>query len=213
MHADSLPESIITRVNDLHKKCPDNEYAAWNKIMIDVKYNEDTLNVKTINDTQGKINALYNGRIPQRMNDALNLEYQFKVIEAVDTLDANIPNPGLVASMERIKKIFNIEAASADNALKLATIFQKHGDLVFAKKLLEPFITDEKVNKELLFTYIAIAAHDPNEIFGRNFRLAMQKAKDADQDRYCKLFGSPYLTFQVLDNPAVKKTFCETCPQ
>jgi len=212
LNADSIPESIKTRVNDLHKKCPDNDFAAWNKIMIDVK-SEDTIRVRTVNETQGQINALYNGRIPQRMNDVLNLEYQFKVIDAMDTLDANTPNPGLQAAMERIKKIFNIEAASAENSLKLATIFQKHGDLAFAQKLLEPFISDEKVNKELLFTYIAIAAHDPNEIFGRNFRLAMAKAKEADQERYCKLFGSPYLTFQVLDNPAVKKTFCETCGQ
>ena len=210
MNADSLPQTVVTRINDLHKKCPENEFAAWNKIMVDLK-TQDSISVRSINETQGKINALYNGRIPQRVNDALNLEYQFEVIEALDTLDANMPNPGLAASMERIKKIFNIESASQENSLKLATIFQHHGDLNYAKKLLEPFITDEKVSEELLFTYIAIAAHDPNEIFGRNFRLAMQKAKDADQDRYCKLFGTPYLTFQVMDNPSVTKTFCETC--
>lgn len=203
-------EALRTKVNDLHAKCPDNEFASWNKIMLDIKMN-DSLDVKSINMTQGKINALYNGRIPQRLNDALNLEYQFEVIEALDTLDANTPNPGLVASMDRIKKIFNIESANAENSLKLATIFQRHSDLTYAKKLLEPFLTDEKPNKELIFTYIAIAAHDPNEIFGRNFRLAMSKAKELDQDRYCKLFGSPYLTFQVMDNPAVKKTYCETC--
>ncbi|HZG01882.1 MAG TPA: hypothetical protein VEY71_12830, partial [Chitinophagales bacterium] len=203
-------EDVRTKVNALHTKCPDNEFAAWNKIMLDIKMN-DSLDVRTINETQGKINNLYNGRIPQRLNDALNLEYQFRVIEALDTLDANTPNPGLVSSMDRIKKIFNIESANAENSLKLATIFQRHSDLSYAKKLLEPFITDEKINKELIFTYIAIAAHDPNEIYGRNFRLAMDKAKEVDQARYCKLFGSPYLTFQVLDNPAVKKTYCETC--
>ncbi|MCY7360595.1 MAG: hypothetical protein LH629_00795, partial [Ignavibacteria bacterium] len=154
---------------------------------------------------------LYSGRIPQRMNDALNLEYQFKIIDKVDTLDATQPNEALSASMDRIKKIFNLEAANWQNSLKLAGIFQKHGDLLFAKKLLEPFLTDDDPDENLLFSYIAIAAHYPDEIYGRNFRLAMSKAKEKNKERYCKLFGLPNLSFQVLDNPSVKKVYCETC--
>ncbi len=209
-HADSIYPALREKMNKLNDKFPNEDFAAWNKIYFDIKTDGIT-DVKTIIPTQNRINQLYNGRIPQRLNDALNLEYQFRIIEKVDTLDANQPNEGLKASMDRIKKIFNLEAANWENALKLATIFQRHGDLTYARKLLEPYLTDEKVNENLVFTYIAIAAHFPDEIFSRNFRLAMSRASELNQERFCKLFGTPYLSFQVLDNPAVKKVYCESC--
>jgi len=41
----------------------------------------------------------------------------------------------------------------------------------------------------------------------------LQKANDANHDKYCKLFGEPYLSFQVLDNPIVKEDYNKAgCP-
>lgn len=209
-HADSIYTALRDKMNKLSEKYPNEDFAAWNKIYFDLKTDGIT-DVRNIIPTQTRINQLYNGRIPQRLNDALNLEYQFRIIEKVDTLDASQPNDALKASMDRIKKIFNLEAANWENALKLATIFQRHGDLTYARKLLEPYLSDEKLNENLVFTYIAIAAHFQDEIYGRNFRLAMSRASEINQERFCKLFGAPYLSFQVLDNPAVKKVFCDSC--
>ncbi len=209
-HADSIYPTLREKMNKLTDKFPNDDFAAWNKIYFDIK-SDEIADVKSIIPTQNRINQLYNSRIPQRMNDALNLEYQFRIIEKVDTLDPGVPNDGLKTSMDRIKKIFNLEAANWENSLKLATIFQRHGDLAYARKLLEPYLSDEKVNENLVFTYIAIAAHFPDEIFSRNFRLAMSRAAELNQTRFCQLFGKPYLSFQVLDNPAVKKVFCDTC--
>jgi hypothetical protein len=39
------------------------------------------------------------------------------------------------------------------------------------------------------------------------FVTAMRKAEKLNHDRYCKLFGIPNLTFQILDNPYVKEDY------
>jgi hypothetical protein len=56
-----------------------------------------------------------------------------------------------------------------------------------------------------------VAAHFPDQVFSRTFRMAMSNAAQVDQSRYCNLFGNPYLSFQLLDNPLVKSTYCNTC--
>jgi hypothetical protein len=39
----------------------------------------------------------------------------------------------------------------------------------------------------------------------------MELAKNKNPDRYCKLFGEPYMTFQVLENPEVKRVYNSSC--
>ena len=39
------------------------------------------------------------------------------------------------------------------------------------------------------------------------FVSAMRKAQKVNSSRYCELFGDPYITFQVLDNPFVKEDY------
>ncbi len=211
-HEDSIYPELAKKLEDMNKTMSGNDFVAWNNTMSFVKTGSIVTN-KEITTTQSTVNGLYNGVIPQKMNDVLNLEWQFKVIEKVDTLDANMPNPTLQASMDRIKKIFNLEQSNWENSLKLAYIFEKHNDLAYSLKLLAPYVTDENPDEQLLFTYISIASHFPDQVFSRNFRLAMQKASVKNKTRYCELFGAPKLSFQICDNPLVKKQYCETCGQ
>ena len=209
-HEDSIHVELVKKLDELSKTMSGNDWVKWNNTMAFVKTGA-IVTGKEINPTQADINGLYNGQIPGKINDVLNLEWQFKVIEKVDTMDANVVNPGLQASMDRIKKIFNIDAANWESSLKLAYIFENHNDLAYALKLLNPYITDENVDEQLVFTYISIASHFPDQIFSKNFRLAMSKAAAKNKDRYCGLFGAPKMSFQVMDNPLIKKQFCETC--
>jgi hypothetical protein len=45
------------------------------------------------------------------------------------------------------------------------------------------------------------------------FTLAMEKAKELDKERYCKLFSKDKLTIQALENIKVKETYCKSCMQ
>jgi hypothetical protein len=91
--------------------------------------------------------------------------------------------------------------------LKLAYIFARFKDYKYATNLLAPFIKDEKVPEQVLFAYISFCSQIPELIKSRLFVEALQKAEKANHDKYCKLFGKPFLTFQVFDNPNVKSDY------
>lgn len=203
-----LNPATRAKFEELFKKSPDNGYAAFNKYMYDVKFG-DLKDEKQIRETQKGIDALYSSKVPQKFNDALNLEYQFKIMGHFDSVDNK--NPMIQESMERIKKIFNVEGASWQNALKLGYIFAANNDLKYTTKILAPYLEVEGVNPELYFVYLTAAAADEKNIFTKDFRIAMDKAKTADKTRFCKLFGAPKLSFQYLENPLIKESYCNTC--
>ncbi len=207
---DTISTDIQKKFDDLDKTMGSNDYVHFNKVLCDVKLS-DVGDDKSINDVQTKINGLYSTKAPQNLCDNLNLEFQFKIMEKLDTLPEGTPNPPVDAALERVKKIYNVTGSNWQDALKLAYVFNKHNDLNFSMKLLSPFIADPKANEQLLFTYISVAAHFPDQIFSRTFRIAMSNAAQVDQSRYCNLFGNPYLSFQLLDNPLVKATYCNAC--
>jgi hypothetical protein len=91
----------------------------------------------------------------------------------------------------------------------LAYVFTRSKEFNFSANLLEPFVKSPGVDENLLFDYISIASHIPAKFFSRNFSEALAKAKEKNPERYCKLFGEPFMSFQVLDNPNVKKVFME----
>jgi outer membrane protein OmpA-like peptidoglycan-associated protein len=204
---DLAPE-LKAKFDDLYKKATDNGYAAFNKFMYEVKFGS-LKDEKQIKETQKGIDALYATKVPQKFNDALNLEYQFKIMAYFDSVDNK--NPMINESLDRIKKVFNVEGSTWQNSLKLGYIFIANNDLKYATKILAPFLETEGVNPELYFTYLTAAAPDEKNIFTKDFRIAMDKAKAADKARFCKLFGAPKLSFQYLENPLIKESFCNTC--
>ena len=210
-----LDESLRPIFEDLFATAAENDFAAFNKYMLDVKFG-NLQSTEEVTSTQAGINALYNSKISKQFVDAINLEFQFALMDFYDSLESE--DPALVEdsevvekSLETIKKIFNIEGASWQNALKLGYIFMQYNDIEYATQILSPFVEEEDVDEELLFAYISAAATDMNYVFTRSFRMAMDQAREINKQRYCKLFGAPYSTFQLLDHPLVKETYCETC--
>jgi len=111
------------------------------------------------------------------------------------------------ASINRIKSFYNFKDGSSQNALKLSYVFARFKDYKFAASILAPFVKEEKPDEQLVFAYVSFCAQEQELVNSRLFVTGLEKAEKANHDRYCKLFGQPYLTFQVLDNPLVKKDF------
>ena len=156
---------------------------------------------------QQEIDALYKSKIKKKLVDGLNIEWQFKIIESLDTIDD--AEPQIEACINKIKGFYNFKEASWQNALKLAYVFTRGKDYKFSSTVLEPFLKVENVSEDLIFSYISIASHLPEKFYSRTFSDALHKAKEKNPERYCKLFGEPYMSFQVLDNPNAKKDYRE----
>lgn len=184
---------------------PANNYIRFNNLFCAVKLDSTVGDKKAQDETQGKIDALYKSEIPKKYVDALNTEWQFRIIQTYDSVEGGAPV--VEASINKIKSFYNFKDGSWENALKLAYVFARFKDYKFATTALAPFIKEEKPDEQLLFAYISFCAQEQELVNSRLFVTALEKAEKANHDRYCKLFGQPYLTFQVLDNPLVKKDY------
>jgi hypothetical protein len=184
---------------------PANNYIKFNNLFCAVKLDSTIGDKKAQDNMQANIEALYKTEVPKKFVDALNTEWQFRIIEVYDTME----NGAQVVEtcINRIKGFYNFKDGSWQNALKLSYVFARFKDYKFATNVLAPFIAQEKTDEQLLFAFISFCAQETELVNSRIFVTALQKAEKVNHDRYCKLFGQPYLTFQVLDNPLVKKDY------
>src|SRR5204863_2598266 len=155
-------------------------------------------------EVQRTIDDLY-GKLDSNKVNGLNIEWQFRIMEVIDTMpDAEAR---LDACINRIKGFYNIREATWQNAMKLSQIFIRAKDYNNAANILEPYIGSPKINENLLFVYVSAASRVREKYYSRIFARALDYAREKSPDRYCKLFGKPFMTFQVLENPAVKRSY------
>lgn len=200
-----VDEDDYLEFKKLEKLDATNDIVRFNRIFCSIKI-DSTIGTK---EQQGKmqqeIDALYKTKVKKKLVDGLNIEWQFKIIESLDTVEE--AEAQIEACINKIKGFYNFKEASWQNALKLAYVFTRGKDYKFSSTVLEPFLKVEKVSEDLLFSYISIASHLPEKFYSRTFSDALHKAKEKNPERYCKLFGDPYMSFQVLDNPNAKKDY------
>ncbi len=198
-------EDDVAELKRLEQLDPSNEIVRYNRIFASIKV-DTTLGTKEQQaKTQTEIDALYKSQIAKKFVDGLNIEWQFKIIESLDTLEGS--EAQIDACIAKIKGFYNFKEASWQNALKLAYVFTRAKDYKFASTILEPYLKAPKVDENLVYSYISIASHLPEKFYSRTFSDALHTAKEKNSERYCKLFGTPFMSFQVLDNPNAKKDY------
>jgi outer membrane protein OmpA-like peptidoglycan-associated protein len=202
-----VDEDDYEELKRLEKLDPTNDIVRYNRLYSSIVL-DSTLGTKEQQQkTQQEIDALYKTKIAKKLVDGINIEWQFKIMESLDTMDN--AEPLIEACITKIKSFYNFKDATWQNALKLAYAFTRGKDYKFSSNVLEPFLKVENVNENLLFSYISIASHLPEKFFSRTFSDALHKAKERNPERYCQLFGEPRMSFQVLENPNAKKDYRE----
>lgn len=200
-----VDEDDYAELKRLEKLDPTNDIVRYNRIYSSIVL-DTTIGTK---DQQAKmqqeIDALYKSKIDKKLVNGLNIEWQFKVIETLDTVEN--AEAQVEACITKIKGFYNFKESTWQNSLKLAYVFTRAKDYKFACAVLEPFLKAPKVDENLIYSYISIASHLPEKFYSRAFSDALHRAKEISPDRYCKLFGDPYMSFQVLDNPNAKKDY------
>lgn len=183
---------------------PSNSYVTFNNLFCMVKL-DDVTDKKFLDDNQKKIDALYTNKVPKNNVDALNIEFQFKSMGYYDTIPNSEANTQTL--IDKIKGFYNFKEASWQNSLKLAYVFMKFKDFKFATQILEPYLNQPKVDEKLVFGYISACSMIPEKYNSKSFVTAMRKAAALNKQKYCKLFGAPFISFQALDNPSVKEDY------
>lgn len=188
-----------------------NEFLEYNRLCCKVKY-EQLGGRQEIKETQKAINNLYDTKVNKGSIDKLNLKYQFRIIEELDTLTQDEDNPAVLRATRKVRSILKIDDTDWKSALKLAnTVIKQQKDYNYAVNILEPFIYKEVANAELLFTYISLCTFFPEKLYSDVFATAIKKAAKENPKRFCKLFEGNHFSVQVLENLKVKKVYCNTC--
>lgn len=200
-----IDEDDLAELKRLEKLDPMNDIVRYNRIYGSIKL-DTTIGTK---DQQAKmqqeIDGLYKSKIPKKLVNGLNIEWQFKIIEVLDTMEN--AEAQVEACITKIKGFYDFKESTWQNALKLAYVFTRVKEYKFACNILEPYLKAPKLDENLVYSYISIASHLPEKFYSRTFSDALHRAKEISPDRYCKLFGDPYMSFQVLDNPNAKKDY------
>ncbi len=202
-----VDEDDYIELKRLEKLDPANDVIRYNRIFSSIKLDTSLGTKEQQSKLQQDIDALYKSKITKKQVDGLNIEWQFKIMESLDTVEN--AEPQIEACITRIKSFYNFKDATWQNALKLAYVFTRGKDYKFSGNILEPFLKVEGVDEGLLFSYISIASHLPEKFYSRNFNDALHKAKEKNPQRYCELFGDPRMSFQVLGNPNAKADYKE----
>ena len=197
----------LEQLKQLEKLDPTNDIVRFNRMYSSITLDTALGTKEQQAKMQQDIDALYKTKIQKKLIDGLNIEWQFKIMESLDTLENS--EPLIEGCITKIKSFYDFKEASWQNSLKLAYAFTRGKDYKFSSNILEPFLKVENVDEGLLFSYISIASHLPEKFYSRTFCDALHKAKEKNPERYCQLFGEPRMSFQVLDNPSAKSDYRE----
>ena len=188
-----------------------NPVAKYNKVVAEVGAGLPFKDINDIATRQSSIDALYsNSKLPQDKVNDLNMEYQFQILDYLKNTPATAETEVLrTSTYAKIKEIRNPVMSSWKNAYKLAEIFIKDQDYVYAVGLMEPFLHDETISNDFLFSFISLSAIREELYMSANFTYAVQFAAQKDRARLCGLFDK--LPIIIFDNQEVKKIVMKEC--
>lgn len=197
----------MTKIYDLN---PNNQLLLYNTTLSDVLA-ATISSPADILKTQAAIDRLYTiPAIPKDRVNSLNLEYQFKIINFLDTLPASTENTALLnTTYQKIKEIRNEKMDSWKNAFKLASYFNKRYDYMYSLSLMTPFLDDPTISEDFIFSYVSLAAHREETYLSGLFTKAVKLAAEKNPTRLCGLVDK--LPTCILENEEAKKVICKAC--
>ena len=118
---------------------------------------------------------------------------------------------------EREKALVNVKKAlfssnlNRDQSFRIANYFMFQLRIDWAIDIMKPFAVKKNIDEEFLFTFLTVAIYNKEKIPEMEYVVYMERAKKLNKERFCKLFGFPNMSFQLLQNIQVKNLYCKTC--
>jgi len=205
-----LTPAMAEQMTKIYNLNTNNQLLLFNTTLCDVMAAKIN-NLTDIPKTQAAIDRLYTlPAIPKDRVNSMNLEYQFKVINYLDTMPANTETTALINSTYlKIKEIRNEKMDSWKNAFKLASYFNKRNDYNYSLSLMTPFLDDPTISEDFIFSYVSLAAHREETYLSGLFTKAVSLAAEKNAPRLCGLVDK--LPTCILENEEAKKIICKAC--
>lgn len=98
--------------------------------------------------------------------------------------------------------------------LSLAQFFSFYANVDAAVELLDEKTRNITIDEDLLFYYLNLTLINKRLTESSDYRTIMLNAINMNKERFCKIFNSINnggVTFQLLENEYLRKTYCENC--
>jgi hypothetical protein len=203
-----LNKAMCQHANKIYKLDERNIISSYNNMCCRV-FHLTAAQENIIDEIQKSIDAFYNSVIPEKRVDALNLEFQFKLLRLADSISNG--SKYQEKAYKVIKEIANFEGTNWESALQLASLFIAFNDYKYALKILDPHIDNPAVSENYLYTYLSICSFNETKLLSKQFADVVSKAALMNSKRFCRLFDGTKMTIQALENPVVKEVYCKEC--
>jgi len=114
-------------------------------------------------------------------------------------------------ALKEVKKILLQSQLNKGQIKKIANYFIFQMRINWAVEIMLPWAEKETIDEDFLFTFLTIAIYNKKIIPTEKYLLFLEKAKRMNKERFCKLFGFPNMSFQLLQDIPIKKMYCNTC--
>ena len=98
--------------------------------------------------------------------------------------------------------------------LSLTQYFASYSKYDWSTKLLKKKVKSVNVDEDLLFYYLNLTLFDEKMTKRSEYRTIILNAYNINKIRFCEIFepfGEGGVTFQLLENEYLRKTYCENC--
>ena len=118
---------------------------------------------------------------------------------------------------DREKALINVKRSlfssnlDRDQSFRIANYFMFQLRIDWAIDIMKPFAIKKEIDEEFLFTFLTVAIYNNEKVPQKEYEELMLRAKELNKTRFCKLFGFPNMSFQLLKDIPVKTLYCETC--
>ena len=160
---------------------------------------------------KNEITELKKWNIPQNLVKRMLINYEIVMSEYYMN-QGDFTNKD--KSLKFIYSNYQSLSISEIDYLSLAQYFASYAKYDWAIKLLDKKVRSIDVTEDLLFYYLNLTIIDEKLTKRPDYRTILLNAYNLNKKRYCELFnafGHGGVTFQLLENEYLRKTYCESC--
>lgn len=202
-------ESVIGELSDLIAKKPESGTLMFNYCVLRLLSWEKNLKVEPSPIFKRQI---WNDKVMSEEN-RLRLRLSFDILESIHykrKRDVSLVNRSVKDALSvKTHLTFN-----DDEAFRMAKYFSNNGKYRSAIELLAPRVNKINVNEDVLFLYINLTIIDDKVVSKADYRTTLSNAAIVNKERFCTIFNSSFnrgITFQLLSNKYLKRSYCEIC--
>ena len=204
-------KTIYDDLKKLEKLDPTNKRIKYNLVIVKfVIWKNNWMPIKMA-DFKAEILKLKTYGITQNLIDRMLVN--FHIVKAEKNLKEK-KYDAKDESMEFIIDTYENFKLSDYDYLSLAQFLNYYSNKDEAIEVLYDKVRTITVDEDLLFYYLNLTILDKYNVASSNYRTVMLNAINMNKKRFCKMFNSSLnegVTFQLLDNKYLRKTYCESC--